>query len=126
MRGKRLLRVPRDESRLNFGRLAIGGSGVVERIFRPLELGDVEERLSFGTQKIETVRVFGERGLASRQTGLIFRQGLRTLVLVAELVDVADFHTRVDDVEVARFVAVQRGDLHRNRDRFVVFLKRFR
>ena len=87
---------------LNFGRLAdrrLSPSSNASSV--ALELGDAEERLSLVAQKIEAVRVLGERGLASRQTGLIFRQSLRMLLDVAVLVDVADFHMRVDDVGVA-------------------------
>ena len=68
----------------------IEGSAVIERVFRKVELGDAEERLSSVAQKIEAVRALGQRGLANSQSRLILRQRLRMLFGVAVLVDVAE------------------------------------
>ena len=122
IRGQRLLRIARDKQLLNFGRLAIerrGRVGRARRLFRPQQLADAEQRLSFLAKKLEVVRVFAQRGLTSRQTGLIFP--LRLRILLAVLIDVADFHMRDDDVIVARIVVAQRRDFRRDRDRRVVF-----
>ena len=123
-RGKRLLCIARDKSLLNLGRLAIEGSGVIERVFRPFELGDAVESPPLVAQKIEVVRVLGERRLADREAGLIFRQSLPMLLDVAVLIKVADLHVRVDHVAFALFVVAHGNDLFGDSGSCVVFLER--
>ena len=67
--------------------------------------------------------MLGQRRQASCKTGLIFASSLRILLELVVLVNVANFHTRVDDVVVAPFVATQGNDLFGDPDSGIVFFE---
>ena len=87
---------------LDFERGPIGLSGLVQPTVGPQRLGDPVEGLSTIAPKVRMVRVLLESGVASRQAGVIFPEGLRAPI--AELVDVADLDMRVDEIRFGGLV----------------------